>query len=451
MWLAQWTHPHSPAYNIPIRVRLPGTLDPGLLRRCFADVLSRHDALRTRFEERDGSPFQIVDGPALLPVDVLDLRGRSPVEQRRAARSAMEADARQPFALDRAPLVRVLLVMLGEHSLLYVNVHHLVCDGWAAGVLSGELCTLYAAFARGDRSPFAPPEVRYADHARQECARFAAGMLDGQIAEWRRQLDGLLPATPLHPDQPRPTQRRLRGAKYPLTIPSRLTSAVRSMARREQTTLFAALLAALTVVLYRRSGDERVVIGATRSNREGAAVERVIGHFVTVVALRLHPSAELSLGTLLAHAHDVSLAAFDRSSVPLERVLTAMRLPAEARRIPPVGVVLTLQNARLPLPDDVVGYEQVDNGTAKFDLVVNLLDLDTCLRGWLEYDTDLFSPATVARIADHLGDVLGAMVTDPRTCLVDVRLSGARPRTAGHPPTEAPPSFRFDPTDAVDV
>jgi hypothetical protein len=358
-------------------------------------------------------------------------------------------DARQPFDLGRPPLLRARLVLLDGESWLYVNLHHVVCDGWAAGVLFGELLSLYEAFAAGRASPLPPLPSGYAEFARADRRRLETGALAADLRHWSRELDGLLPALPLAPDKPRPERRRHRGAKYPVRIPPAVTTALRDLARRERVTLFMALLAAFATVVRRHSGRDRLVIGTTCSNRDDVALEQQVGHFVTTVALPLRPAADLSFRRFLGHVRDVTLSGFAHQRTPIERVSAAMPGRPDWRRVPAVGVVFTLQNARLPDAAGTAGYEQLDNGTSKFDLVLNLLELDRELTGWLEYDTDLFRASTVATLADHFRDVLEAVPDAPDVALIDLPLSGQAGR---HPdPLRPVPQFRFDAQEAVDA
>lgn len=78
------------------------------------------------------------------------------------------------------------------------------------------------------------------------------------------------------------------------------------------------------------------------------------------------------------------------------------------------NVVLILQNTPMPaseLPSLTFEQIEIDNKTAKSDLA--LLMLPDGLHGWIEYSTDSFEAATVARMMEHFHTLLTAMINDP--------------------------------------
>ncbi|HYH82591.1 MAG TPA: amino acid adenylation domain-containing protein, partial [Longimicrobium sp.] len=214
LWFVDALDPGSPVYAIPFSYRLTGRLDPDALRRALAELVRRHEPLRTTLPAVDGVPVQrIAPPPAGFDLPVADLR-HLPDGERRAEAGRLAAEAsRHRFDLARGPLFRASLVHVAddEHRLL-LNLHHAIGDGWSLGVLLDELSALYGAFSRGEASPLPEPALQYADYAVWQRERLSGAALEGQVEFWRQALDGAPAFLELPADRPRPPVESHRGA-----------------------------------------------------------------------------------------------------------------------------------------------------------------------------------------------------------------------------------------------
>jgi hypothetical protein len=183
LWFLDQLDPGDPAYNLPVAVRLAGDLDPDVLARAFAEVVRRHEALRTVFASADGTPSQEIV-PELAPeLPVLDLRDLAEPEREPRAWAFLTEESRRSFDLRRGPLLRLHLLRLGDQDhLLLVTLHHIVADGWSIGLMVREIAALYEAFAAGRPSPLPELPVQYADFARWQRDVSQAEVLDAQLA-----------------------------------------------------------------------------------------------------------------------------------------------------------------------------------------------------------------------------------------------------------------------------
>ncbi|HEX8118473.1 MAG TPA: amino acid adenylation domain-containing protein, partial [Pyrinomonadaceae bacterium] len=277
LWFIDQLDPDSPAYNLSSAVLLSGHLDDDALRRTLSEIVRRHEALRTTFEEREGQPVQVIREAAPLDLEVEDLSGSAQAEE--AARRLVEDEARTPFDLSAGPLVRARLLRLSEEEhVLAVTMHHIVSDGWSMGVLIREVVALYTAYVEGKGSPLAELPVQYADYAAWQREHLAGEALERQLEYWRKQLGGGLPTLELPTDRPRPATRRMAGATERAEM-SGVGEALRDLSRREGVTPFMVLLAAWQVLLARYSGQEDIVVGADVANRNRGETEGLIGFF----------------------------------------------------------------------------------------------------------------------------------------------------------------------------
>ncbi|HSF41209.1 MAG TPA: amino acid adenylation domain-containing protein, partial [Thermoanaerobaculia bacterium] len=241
LWLADHLSPGSALYNTPFALSLEGPLDGPALARALAEIVRRHEPLRTTFRERDGGPVQVIHRPAPVPLPAVDLAALPGAARAAEAERIAAAEARRPFDLERGPVLRLALLRLGEgeHTLLAL-MHHIVSDDWSVWVFVSELSALYAAFARGLPSPLPELPVGYGDFALWQRRWLEGEALDGQLAWWRERLRTPLPILDLPADHPRPAVRSLRGARLRRHLPADLIEGVGALGRAADASLFIA-------------------------------------------------------------------------------------------------------------------------------------------------------------------------------------------------------------------
>ncbi len=423
LWFLDQMEPGRAGYNLPAAVRLTGRLEVAALARALGEIVRRHEALRTRFAQRGGSPVQIVDpappaGSVGLPL--VDLAPLGEARRSRVARALGESEAARPFDLARGPLVRSLLVRLGrEEHVLVVTMHHVVSDGWSIGVYLRELGALYGAFREGRPSPLPELPVQYPDFAAWQRGWLSGALLAGRLAHWRERLAGAPELLELPTDRPRPPLQSERGGQLAFQVAPAAAGRLRELARREGATLFMALLAVFDAWLYRVTGSGDLVVGSPVAGRVRPEIEGLIGFFVNTLPLRVELSGRESFRELLGRARDAALDAFEHEDVPFEKLVEELRPRRDPAHSPVFQVLLALQNApmgRRELPGVALEPLPLAGRTAKFDLTMVFVERpDGGLAGGLEYNRDLFDPTTARRLAGHLRNLLAAAVAGPET------------------------------------
>ncbi|MFB6392422.1 amino acid adenylation domain-containing protein [Polymorphospora lycopeni] len=432
LWFLDQLSPGNPFYNNPVAFDITGALDVAALARALTEVVRRHEALRTVFADVDGEPCQVVRpaGPVALPVT--DLGGLPDPERRRRADEAVEADARAPFDLATGPLLRSSLLRLAddEHRWL-LNVHHTVADGWSIGILIGEVTTLYGAYARGAASPLAELPIQYPDYALWQRRHLAGGELERQLGYWTRTLAGAPALLALPTDRPRPAVQRYRGDCHGVVVGADVLHGLRDVGRAGDATLFMTLMATLSVLLWRYSGQDDVCVGTPFANRNHRAVEGLIGHFINTVVIRNRLAPGQPFAALLADVRRHLLDAYAHPDLPFEQLVDALKPERHTSYSPLFQVMLVLQNiprGQVDLPDLALRPLASSTGAAKFDLSVEAAEQADGLHLTFEYNTDLFDAATVARMADHFVRLLGQVAADPSVPVGALRLLGPAER-----------------------
>ena len=418
LWFMDQLEVGSTAYNIPMAVWLGGRLNTPALERSLNEVVRRHEVLRTSFGiDAEQKPVQIISPAQAMPLPVIDLRDVAPADREQEAARQATAEAQRPFTLQHGPLLRVTLLRFGstEHVLL-LTMHHIISDGWSMSLLIGEIATLYQAFFQGQASPLSELSIQYADFARWQRDWLQGDVLEEQMAYWREQLAGELPVLDLPTDYPRPQQQGHQGARQTFTLSAELTESLKHLSRREGVTLFMTLLAGFETLLYRYSGQEEIVIGAPLANRNRPEIEELIGFFVNTLVLRIRLRERMTFGELLAQVREVTLSAYTHQDVPFEKLVEELQPQRDTSHTPLFQVIFSWQNDLIPppqLPGLTVKNLEVELGTAKFDLVLNLHDTGRELTGVMAYNTDLFEANTIARLLTHFQNLLASIVAQP--------------------------------------
>ncbi|MCY1015586.1 non-ribosomal peptide synthetase [Pyxidicoccus sp. MSG2] len=405
LWFIDQLDPGTVTYNMPFALRLEGVPDVAGLQQSLSEVVRRHESLRTTFASRDGEPVQLIHAPVPLPLPVVDL-GALPASERQAeARRLAAEEALRPFDLSKGPLLRTVLLSLGEKEhLLLLTMHHIVSDGWSMGVLVRELGSLYAAHVNGTEANVPPPPVQYADFAVWQLGWLRGEALETRLDYWKQQLAGAPALLELPTDRPRPSVPKYHGARKPFALGAQLSEGLKALSRREGVTPFMTLLAAFQVLLARYSGQDDIVVGSPIAGRNRAETEGLIGFFANTLALRSRIDPRASFATLLHGVKETTLAAYEHQDVPFEKLVEELKPERSLSYSPIFQVMFALRNmpmGRLELPGLHLQSVPEENIHARFDLDLFMTDGPTGFVGALDYDTGLFDAATAARLVEH--------------------------------------------------
>lgn len=428
----------STDYNSPFALRLRGRLDQEGLEAALAEVVTRHEALRTVFPDDGGDPCQ-----RILPADsVPRLLERVECPPDGLDRILSDVAGRE-FDLASEPPLRAVLVRTAsfEHVLILV-VHHVATDGWSLGVLLRDLFAAYDAHVTGVAHGLPPLPVQYADFTQWQLALLAeeadpASAAGRQLAFWRERLAGLPTELELPYDRPRPGTADNSGGTVPLVLDAALHGRLLRLARAHGCTLLMVLQAALAALLSRLGAGTDIPIGVPAAGRGDEALDDLVGVFVNTLVLRTDVSGDPTFVELLARVREWDLAAYEHADLPFERVVEAVNPDRSLARHPLFQVVLQLDRsvtdglapAGLEASEEPVPFE-----VSKFDLRVALADgggtagEPTGLHGVLEYAEALFDQATAEELAARLHRLLVGLAADPDRRIGSVELLTAEER-----------------------
>jgi hypothetical protein len=329
-WLLSRLLPTDSSYNIRSCLRLRGPLDVVALRRALAELVARHQILRTTYHECGaGVPVQLVGPlPANLPEEV-DLRDVPAADREAAALRAARAEAARPIDLSAGPVYRVVLLRLApaEHWLLDI-CHHVAVDWLSALVANGELRALYSAFAAGRGSPLPALRLQYRHYAAREREHVDDPRIGAGLAYWRAKLSGAPAGPALSPGYRHPAAGGLEVANLRLPLPAESMERLIALARAERATPFAATLACWAATLFRHTGQDDVVMVSDVSTRANRHLQALVGLLVNAIALRVQVSGYATFRQLVARVRR-TVAESIVHGVPFQRIVEESGLGRE--------------------------------------------------------------------------------------------------------------------------
>jgi amino acid adenylation domain-containing protein/thioester reductase-like protein len=414
MWFLSQLDGESTSYNESFQLRIVGKLSLTALEQSINEIIRRHEVLRTNFPTVEGVPFQVIRPNLTLSIPVINVQEFTET----AVQEIINQEISKSFDLGTEPLIRATLLQQDPEShLLLITMHHIIIDGWSMGVFFKELEALYPAFIQGKPSPLPELTIQYADFALWQREWLTKEVQDKQLEYWKQQLAGAPPLLELPTDYPRPPEQTFAGASVEFHIDADLTSQLVTLSQKSGVTLFMTLLTAFAVVLHRYSGQDDICIGSPFANRNRREIDSLIGFFVNTLVLRTQLEGNPSFLQLLEKVRSVVWDAHAYQDIPFEQVVEALKPERSLGYNPLFQALFVLENFSLDtleLPEISLTPEIIDRGTSKFDLSVSAWQTKKGLKGFWEYNSDLFAPDTITRMIGHFQTLLAAIVKHPQ-------------------------------------
>ncbi|WP_207266439.1 non-ribosomal peptide synthetase [Pseudomonas sp. GW101-3H06] len=430
MWFLWQMEPDSPAYNVGGMARLRGVLDVGRFEAALQALILRHETLRTTFPSVDGVARQQVHAETGVRMDCKDFSTLSIDDREQRVQQLADDEAHLPFDLETGPLLRACLVKTaGQEHYFVLTLHHIVTEGWAMDIFARELSVLYEAFVDDRESPLAPLPVQYLDYSVWQRQWLESGERQRQLDYWTAQLGGEHPLLELPGDRPRPPVQSYQGELFRFDLSDDLAARVRAFNAQQGLTLFMTMTAALAVLLYRYSGQTDLRIGAPVANRIRPESEGLIGAFLNTQVLRCQLDGQMSVGELFEQVRHTVIEGQSHQDLPFDHLVEALQPPRSAAYNPLFQVMCNVQRWEFQQSRTLAGmkveYLANDARATKFDLNLEVTDLDQRLGCCLTYSTDLFDEPRIARMARHWRNLLQALITDPQQRLSELPLLDA--------------------------
>ncbi|MEG5092537.1 amino acid adenylation domain-containing protein [Microcoleus sp. B13-B4] len=426
LWFLDQLQPESAFYNIPLALHLSGQLNIASLQKAINEIIRRHEALRTNFAIVGDQPVQVIASTLSFQLPIVNLLHLSESEREIEAKRLATVEANRPFNLEQEPLLRGIVLQLGETEyLLLLTMHHIISDGWSLGVFVRELTELYQAFCTGKPPVLPELPVQYADFALWQRQWLTGEILETQLHYWKEQLKNAPNLLELPTDRARSAVQTFRGGYYYAALSKELSAELATLSKRAGVTMFMTLLAAFQTFLYRYSGEDDIVVGTPVAGRNRRELERLIGFFVNTLVLRTNLGGNPSFEQLLNRVREVALQGYTHQDLPFEQLVEALQPTRNLSYTPLFQVMFALDDGTVPsmeLLDLAVSSYSVELGTAKFDLTLSMENTADGLVAEWEYNSDLFDETTIVRMAEHFQTLLEGIVANSKQAISELPL-----------------------------
>jgi amino acid adenylation domain-containing protein len=416
IWFLQQYEPESTSYNIPIAVRLKGKLDIQVLEKCLNELVRRHDILRASFISVNGAPAQVINEAAKVKLTVKQLSA----SEKHMLQGICKKHMNISFDLSVAPLMAATLLLTDDDDyILLLCIHHIIADGWSTGIMVQEIAGMYSQYLLGKEPEMEALPVQYTDYVYWQHQQESTSDLE----YWKNKLTGATLILDIPKEHAKAAIQSSRGAFEGFELNKDRTLRLKELARNNGVTLYILLLAVYYVQLYRYTGQEDIVIGTPVAGRSRLVLEKLIGLFVNSLALRTDLGGRTVFTELLGRVKATVFEAYAHQELPFEKIVEALKPERSSSHTPIFQTMFTLQNSPLKvleLSDLVMEIMDIDSGISQFDLSVTLREENEVIKGFFEYNTDLFENETVRRMVSHYTTLVDSILNNPDAKISDI-------------------------------
>ena len=425
LWFLDQLGPKSSAYNVQFGFWLRGPIDMSALQSSLQELTNRHASLRTIFRLEGRELVQVVLRRLSVSLPVTDITRSADPESEHYPLA--EAEVEKSFNLGKGPLFRARIIRVtGNDHVLLCTMHHIVTDSWSVQIMAKELSALYGAFCTQRPSPLPELPISYGDYSEWQRKWFKTAKVQQQLNFWKDELAEAPAVLELRMQRPRSSEQTFEGASQEIPLGDEITSGIKALAVRLQSTPFMLLLAAFKILLYRASGQPDLSVGVPIAGRNSVETEGLVGFFVNTLVLRDNLSGNPSFPDLVGQVRETTLRAFANADVPFEKVVEFLQPERNLSYNPIFQVMFSV--IRAAVQSDTFGdLTALSYTVAPTKAIVDLSM--TIIEGkggqfWarIDYNTDLFRSEDVSRMLADYSTLLQAVIGGPEKRISDLPL-----------------------------
>jgi surfactin family lipopeptide synthetase A len=425
LWVLDKIEKSKSTYNIPLAVTIYDEIDLNILQSVFDEMVHKHESLRTIFIEVNGDPFQKIISDLTIPILTHDFSGESNPDN--LALSFVTAEAHRPFLLSEFPLVRLSVIKTAvDKQVLFLNIHHIICDGWSLNIMVDELFGGYKRRIEKVPNPPMAPQIQYKDYSNWLNERIKNTESDSDRAYWLEKLSGDITPLDIPTDFRRPVVKTYQGNSIYYSFSEELKKNLDAFNNEKRCSLFMTLTTAVKVLLYKYSGKEDIIIGTPVAGRDHPDLENQIGFYVNTLAFRDQINPKKTFAELLAEVKKTATEGYSHQMYPFDKLIEEIKLPRDTSRSPLFDVMVVLQNFDITYREVFKQIEpyQIPMNMSKFDLTFNFNDTGENLDLLIEYNTQLYKKERIDQIASHLLALLNSAIINPAQSLGSLNIIG---------------------------
>jgi amino acid adenylation domain-containing protein/non-ribosomal peptide synthase protein (TIGR01720 family) len=426
LWFLDQMDPGNASYNIPVAFKAHGKLDIEAFTKTIVEVIRRQESLRTSIITENGQPKLGIATDVEAPIFIEDISSDPKNDLGDTIQKRVFEEARFSFKLDQAPLFRVVILLVSEsQSIILVNMHHIISDGWSVNIIFYEISQIYASYTQGSKPTLPDLNFQYADYASWQQSWLQGNVLEEHLSYWRTKLSGAPALLNLPTDRPRQAVQTVNGAHIGFELPQELAAKLNTLSRKEGVTLFMVVMAAFKVLLSRYAGQNDISIGTPIANRTRSEIENIVGFFVNTLVMRTQINPSASFLSLVKDVRKTAFEAYAHQDLPFEKIVDAVDPARDTSYSPLFQVMFTMQNnpqKEVQTADVTLEALEIENNISKFDLSLSLAEEGKNISGAMEFNTDLFDRSTIERMITYFKGLLISLVEHPEIPLSKIWL-----------------------------
>ncbi|HEX3028864.1 MAG TPA: amino acid adenylation domain-containing protein, partial [Clostridia bacterium] len=416
LWFMDQLYPESIMYNFPFAYRIKGRLDIQLFEEAVNEIIKRHEILRTSFQLVDGEPKQVVIPALQVKFEIDDLSGVPAEDKEKEALGIARKHAEVLFNLQENRLIRFKLICLDEDEVIFVTtVHHIIFDSWSMNVFLEELSNIYNAFCSGGGHTLPELPIQYADYTEVQL-RWLQDDAEGRLLDyWKDKLGDEISIVEFPADKQRPQMITSNGDLVSFELSMEQTRKLRQFASAHNSTLNMVALAAFKYLIYRYTHQSKIMVGSHVANRKMLNTQGLIGLLVNTLVLCTDISENMSFADLLEKVKQTVLGAFENQDMPFERLVEEYQLERDTSRSSMVQIMynyINVPKANLVLNGLKITDYPLGGRASTIEVLLNIEEDEHIIRGYFEYNTDLYYRATMERIAEQYKEILNEIISN---------------------------------------
>ncbi|MCP5063073.1 MAG: amino acid adenylation domain-containing protein [Ignavibacteriae bacterium] len=428
LWYLQKVSPNSPAYNIFRGADVNHELDVNVFKDAFQVLVNRHPALRTTFSYIEGEPFQIVHNNIGVDFNVVDSSGwnKDTIDER------LNKEALLPFDLENGPLSKIFVLKHSKTQFtILFSFHHIISDLWSLAIKMKEIGIIYDA--KISNIDYSLPKInyKYSDFVNSQLEFISSSKGKEQWNYWEQQLKDKPIVLGLETDKQRPNIQTFFGESALINIGNETINKLNELAKSTQTTLFSILLSAYHVLLYRYSGNEKIIIGTSKAGRKRNSI-RTLGYFINAAPIVGDLTGNPKYIDFLRQVHQTNLESAKNDEFPFSLTVEKLQPERDLSRTPIFQVFFTMQKTTKMIEGDGLAAFSIGESGGKmnwgsiplvsrglqkriapFDITLLVAETGGEYLASMEFNIDLFNHETIVRMLSHYENLLNSIATNP--------------------------------------
>ncbi|GGA93520.1 non-ribosomal peptide synthetase [Puia dinghuensis] len=424
LWVLSQFEATSVAYNECEAYEIAGDLDRAILENTIYRLIERHEILRTSFVYKDNELYQKIHDPATLDFKVEYINLESELDPAAEVHKIIDLAVHRKFDLDKAPLLRVLLIRLSDkrHTVL-INMHHIINDGWSDSIFINDFLTIYNSLYENTEIRMPPLPIQYKDFSEWQNKELEGEQYNTHKNYWLNQLAGELPVLELPASCDRPDTITYNGKELSFDLSFHLTRHLDEFAKKHEITLFSTLVAILNVLFYKYTGEKDIVIGTYNGSRDHPDLENQIGFYINTLVLRNRVDPDKPFVSFAKAVSATVLGALEHRIYPFDMLIDQLQVKRDLSRAPLFDVLIGLQNfndtiqrtgpLKLFTNNFRVKDLQVDKQTSIYDLNFMFREQGGSLYLSLRFNTDIYTDQDIHRMVGHFRAIADSLLSKP--------------------------------------